>query len=984
MLRPLQQREERTQEMPWQSFGNLAAAASRLNSSRQRNEENPLYQSLPKPSSLEHSSSPSTAPPKALTPRDMTLSRPVTSSYRIHTPDSGRSTPVRSSSPYASTRFATESYSAPVKTDYSAPAKTESPLDLSVGKLLSSSSTSKFTDLLGAQGSPDLQCRLNAQEKHISRLSEVFEERILHANSCVQRLASEHRQRLDDLQSRLDERGEMIELKNHMQWAEGRIHQLSARITCNEEFTQNFKQNAPSPEKPAVTRGDLDVMRNELSSLKASGVVTSKALSDAIDPLRRELRQLAERLVQGLNADVSSIVDKLMREVQQVQENCTRSEKMFQLENSAMKQEAEKLSSSLKKELKKAGEGSDFIKRKEFNDTTNSLNQEMTALTSLVSRMNDTISKLEVRDTTESIRRDVNSLMVEFSKISKLDLTRGSTPQPNGLENETLMARKTEELASNLRREMRQAVEEMRASVLNLEADVPKKREIAGIVETAMQKRLDERQPQSMAAAVNERGSRELQSFGQDLAMKIEHMNRDISNLFGRTSLVRALAVNSAAIAADRPKGGEKIGDASSARPSKLLVPPFRLEDPGSGRSSLNRSSLLEKREAASARVSLLMVGKTAVEHVTKDEFLHAVQELRWDLCQIDHMAESGHGAAEKYLEMEPILATVQDDLKRIQKDLRQKPVESGSGDTAKVLQMETNLSMMQAELQRMRNEHRESSVESVSQRLSSQEDGLRKLRSIVEQQGSNIVVAASTLAQPPPSGSSASYVASESFERDLSDLMGRSSLARALAVNAAAGLVSTQYRVADLETQVQGLKITGSVQGASPTSIVSMANASSDSANRDAAWMLSRGTLFRSVAIHSARDGSSVPSKGVMNTGTYISPTPALLPSGGAMNMGTNVSPTPALPPSGGAMNMGTYASPTPALPPSRGVVAPNLDKTMKAGSNDSDSDSEGGVSNPATAVPPCTDSEAANRETARKLGRTCIARAIMLHSRR
>jgi len=776
---------------------------------------------------------------RSLTPRDMNLPRPLAASYRIHTPDSG--SPVRSASPYTKQQFAAEALGVPIKNDTYA--------DVALGK---SNSKQNFADVVAAPEVPDIQGRLNAQEKHISRLSEVFEERILHANACVQRVAAENRQRLDELQNRLDERGAMLELRNHIQWAEGRIHQLSARITGTEELTERLKQSALSPEKPTTVRGDLDFVRNEFMTLKAGGIVTPKMLGEAIDPLRRELRQLAERLVQGLNADVSSIVDKLMTEVQQVREASTRSEKLIQLENSGIKQDVEQLSASLKREAKLVCEGLNFIKRKEFNDTTQSMNQELTALTNLVSRCNDTVSKQELRDTAEGIRRDLSSLMVEFSKICNPEVLRNSTLQQNGAESDKLATRKTEELINNLRTEMSQVVDELRTSVLQLvphceqsakmgrmlaelQTEVPKKQEVLVIVDRAMQKYVGDRQRQSDAPLVARSPYSDIDNYGRDNAAMIEHMNRDISDLFGRTSMLRALAVNCAALTVDGAKSGELFSAMSSKRCSKelqairlagnALLPPVAQPNRGSSPGS----SLLEKREVASARVSMLMAGKSNEQSVTKEEFLHAVQELRWDLCQIDHMAESGYAAAGKLSELE-----------------------------ARLKENQANLVTSSQ------------SVESLTQRLGNQEDGLRNLRSIVSgwlEPDTMNQVAVPGVPQPririptmfDESERSEPLVSADSFERDLSVLLGRSSLARALAAHAAAGMVTTQSRVADLEVKLQGLKTQIAY---SPSGDV--VNAGSDSANRDAAWLLSRSSIARGVVMHSARPSSNSPSNDV------------------------------------------------------------------------------------------------------------------------
>jgi hypothetical protein len=209
----------------------------------------------------------------------------------------------------------------------------------------------------------DLRGWLEGHEQRIIALQRVFEacedrslrthESVSLINEVVQRADAELQRRLDDMKKHIGERGDIVEVKHHLEWTETKINHLIARVAAGEEQTEQLKLFTQGPGKKAwdvweVTeaRRDMELMREELTRLKGSGVVTKRMLAQITDPLRRELEQLSSGSPQ-----VAGIVETLTQEVVKVRELAALCDQNARKEEEMVHKEVTYLTQSLRNGL---------------------------------------------------------------------------------------------------------------------------------------------------------------------------------------------------------------------------------------------------------------------------------------------------------------------------------------------------------------------------------------------------------------------------------------------------------------------------------------------------------------------------------------------------------------------------------------------------------------------------------------------------------
>jgi len=344
----------------------------------------------------------------------------------------------------------------------------------------------------------DLRGWLESNEERFIALQRIFEacedrtlqtnESILRVNESLQVADAEQRQVLQELKRQMDDRGEALvpEMKHHLQWTETRMTQLIAKVAAIEERTEQVRQHIHGPGKKtwdvwevAEARRDFEVMREELTNVKTSGVVTPQMLAESTEPIRHELRQLGERITKALNQDIMGIVESLMQEVK-------RGENIAKQEVAVMRQDLAELGNSLRRDLSEATAGSDSVKQQEFADAMEAINQELADLANVVSQSPGSGYLREVKDYGASLWVSRLELMEIIQRELAQAREASMTPRGNSRGSMSLSLPEADSRSSNEIHRLSLAVsanhdrtDEMSKALQRLQANVVTKPEAA-------------------------------------------------------------------------------------------------------------------------------------------------------------------------------------------------------------------------------------------------------------------------------------------------------------------------------------------------------------------------------------------------------------------------------------------------------------------------------------------------------------------------
>lgn len=245
--------------------------------------------------------------------------------------------------------------------------------------------------------------RLDAHENQLTSTGKALE---MYEERCSQFSESLKIAELDQRQCPINASAQCEEVSQQVLWIQSTVHQLCTRVIAKEQQVEDLA--AQTLQALEIARV-LDGFREELALLKASELVTQQALSDAIEPLRREV------------ANILKSAPPLARESKESEAQDIVTRKEFADAIALARDEVMILGNRMSHHSK------DIVRRQEFADITDSMRRGMLQLSDKMqaSAGNNLVTRAEL-DAMQHVDRkaldDLRNWMVQVLLSGKVDV----------------------------------------------------------------------------------------------------------------------------------------------------------------------------------------------------------------------------------------------------------------------------------------------------------------------------------------------------------------------------------------------------------------------------------------------------------------------------------------------------------------------------------------------------------------------------------